>query len=490
MSDQAVADKSLQAEDDKAAAEKKEDLLRKILDVLEFYFSDINLSRNKFLAHKVLEDPYVPITLLMSFHKLKELTDNEDMLIEAIKLSKMLHITEDSKKVFRTTEIQPVDQIEEHVIYVENVPENKDHEWLRQIFSTYGQVFYVSLPVFRKSRQNKGFAFVEFASEKDALKAYQAFQSSNQLIPTSMPPEELLSIKTFDEPDSEVATEVDRKTLVNSVVETRELAQLGMKVMLKGDWRRLRNRFLNKLHTKNKQTKEKSDEKEVESVECNYKEGLVLKLEKAKHEGNLEEYLMGIRMRPKGGVVYVNNRKNSDFVFIRFATAEQAGNFLSQDLPHITLIEGKEEAKYWEMVAKIVAAKKNRQLEQKVERKREKRRARNKGRAGTSFEEGEDCAEEPTFESLLEQRHTSEQEKISIDLNLRSKRKKKRDRKTGQRTPANKHIFFEDDGAVEEDLNTGTDPQGVKRVADISTNGEEEPVLKKPLIESEKVSEI
>jgi len=54
----------------------------------------------------------------MTFHKLKELTEDESAVIEAVKLSKMLHLTEDNAKVFRTTEIQPVDQLDEHVIYV------------------------------------------------------------------------------------------------------------------------------------------------------------------------------------------------------------------------------------------------------------------------------------------------------------------------------------------------------------------------------------
>jgi La domain len=115
-------------------------LLQSILSTIEFYFSDINLSRNKFLAHKVLENPCkyfhftcitplhilkffssdVPVSLLLTFHKLQELTTNESLVIEAIKMSKMLHLSEDGTKVFRTTEIRPVDTIDEHLIYVVN----------------------------------------------------------------------------------------------------------------------------------------------------------------------------------------------------------------------------------------------------------------------------------------------------------------------------------------------------------------------------------
>jgi len=44
-------------------------LLQKILATLEFYFSDINLSRNKFLAHKVLENPCKQPQLCYFFNK-------------------------------------------------------------------------------------------------------------------------------------------------------------------------------------------------------------------------------------------------------------------------------------------------------------------------------------------------------------------------------------------------------------------------------------
>jgi hypothetical protein len=111
---------------------------------------------------------------------------------------------------------------------------------------------YVSLPVFKQSRLNKGFAFVEFSSDKEAMKSFevrchhlkkklfvatfkfpQAFQSCGLTIKEDITPEELLSIKTHEESPAEVSASVHRKDLVNSVVETRDLTQLGMKIMFK-----------------------------------------------------------------------------------------------------------------------------------------------------------------------------------------------------------------------------------------------------------------
>ncbi|CAB3359815.1 Hypothetical predicted protein [Cloeon dipterum] len=463
-------------------SECRESLLHKVNGVIEFYFSDINLSRNQYFAHKVLEDPYVPIDLLMTFHKLKELTDSKEVILDAIKMSKMLHVTPDGKKIYRTTEIQLVDQIEEHVIYVENVPENKDIEWLRQIFSSYGQVVYVSLPVFKKTRMNKGYAFIELASEKDVAKAYEAFKSTDLLICTNMPPEELLSIKTHETDNPADAPEVDRMKLVNSTVESRDLAKLGMKVMMKCDWRRLRNRYLNRLHVQNRTLKEESGAQEEE---CTYKKGLIVKLQKSKHLGNLAQYIEGIRLRPNGGVVFVTNHAKSDFVYIRFASAEQADALLSSDAPHITKLEGSEEVEYWENVTKIVAEKKERAFLKKIMKKKEKRLAKAQNQAGSVSDISEHGNTMDNFDNLVQNLQASvAEDQPVVDPSLRSKRKKKRDRKTGHKQPANKHIYFEDyDEAKETNGEVGMqDPKSEKgknkREADLGSNGEE-PSLKK-----------
>jgi La-related protein 7 len=75
----------------------------------------------------------VPVSLLLTFHKLQELTKDESLVIEAIKLSKMLHLTEDGTKVFRTTEIRPVDTIDEHLIYVVNISTVKTFSLINHI---------------------------------------------------------------------------------------------------------------------------------------------------------------------------------------------------------------------------------------------------------------------------------------------------------------------------------------------------------------------
>jgi hypothetical protein len=85
-----------------------------------------------------------------------------------------------------------------------------------------------------------------------------------------------------------------------------------------------------------------------------------------------------------------------------------------------------------------VAAKKQMKHEKWAERKREKRRARNAA-ARILQEEFGGAEHETNFDSLLEQRQGDEEHeqnqvgRIQIDPNLRTKRKKKRDRNTSSR---------------------------------------------------------
>jgi La-related protein 7 len=55
----------------------------------------------------------------------------------------------------------------------EQLPLDAQHEWLRDIFSAYGKVAYVSLPKYRTSGKIKGFAFVEFDTPEEANKTLE-----------------------------------------------------------------------------------------------------------------------------------------------------------------------------------------------------------------------------------------------------------------------------------------------------------------------------
>lgn len=67
------------------------------------------------------------------------------------------------------------------------------------MFSEFGTVVYVSIPKYKQNKENKGFAFVEFDSEKEAQTAISYFEGIGCKMPSETNPEDLKSITTFEE---------------------------------------------------------------------------------------------------------------------------------------------------------------------------------------------------------------------------------------------------------------------------------------------------
>lgn len=150
----------------------KKHLLRK---QLEFYFSDENLLHDKFLQKFLLreKDKGVPITVIENFNKVKEiLSDFKDLskriniIKDAIEASTFLKLNKKKNKIKRQIDfsLDNIDQedIDERSIYVENLPNNINHELLTAIFSRCGKVLHVSIPKFSDNKKPKGFGFIIF----------------------------------------------------------------------------------------------------------------------------------------------------------------------------------------------------------------------------------------------------------------------------------------------------------------------------------------
>lgn len=57
-------------------------------------------------------------------------------------------------------------------IWVGNLPYNSTESDIREMFEKYGQLTRVTVPMDRTGQRNKGFAFVEFETRKEAEDAY------------------------------------------------------------------------------------------------------------------------------------------------------------------------------------------------------------------------------------------------------------------------------------------------------------------------------
>lgn len=144
-----------------------------IREQMEFYFSDSNLMRDRFMKKQITEskDGFINLDIFLNFNKIKSLTLDTNIIGTALKQSELLQISEDGKRVKRTKPVSSPKNIDDRTVYVECLPHNVDHEWVKKIFSTCGQVLYVSIPRYKSTGDPKGFAFIEFDSVEAANKA-------------------------------------------------------------------------------------------------------------------------------------------------------------------------------------------------------------------------------------------------------------------------------------------------------------------------------
>ncbi|KAG6445679.1 hypothetical protein O3G_MSEX004079 [Manduca sexta] len=191
---------------------RKKQLYENILKQMEFYFSDANLNKDRFLGDLVNIDPYVSLDIFLKFNKIRSMTQDVNDIIKAMKHSTFLELSEDKLKVKRKTPVLPYD-VDARTVYVESIPVTASREWLERVFSDYGKVVYISLPKFKNSQKIKGYGFVEFNKPEEAQKCIHKFTKMGCKLPTCMQPDELTSIKMFS---------VDEPTDGTEIKETRD----------------------------------------------------------------------------------------------------------------------------------------------------------------------------------------------------------------------------------------------------------------------------
>lgn len=148
----------------------------KIIKQIEYYFGDFNLPRDKFLREKVkIDEGWVPIETLLTFNRLKSLTEEEGKVADAIRQSTLLEVSADGKKVRRspekplpesTTERQQ--KLDELTVYAKGFPTTATIDDLLEFFSQFGRCLNVFMRRLPSSRKFKGSVFATFDKEEDA----------------------------------------------------------------------------------------------------------------------------------------------------------------------------------------------------------------------------------------------------------------------------------------------------------------------------------
>ncbi|XP_002980176.2 la-related protein 6C [Selaginella moellendorffii] len=121
-----------------------EDTRAQVVQQVEFYFSDANLPTDNYLMKFIKKDPegFVPIPIIGSFRKIKQLTKNYGALAAALRSSSKLVVSEDGKKVRRAEPLADIDldEIQGRTVVAENLPEDHSIQSLEKLFGTIGSV--------------------------------------------------------------------------------------------------------------------------------------------------------------------------------------------------------------------------------------------------------------------------------------------------------------------------------------------------------------
>lgn len=78
---------------------RKKQVYENIMKQMEFYFSDANLSKDRFLGDLVKRDPFVPLSEFLKFNKIRTMTHDITDIIKSMKHSTFLELSDDKLKV-------------------------------------------------------------------------------------------------------------------------------------------------------------------------------------------------------------------------------------------------------------------------------------------------------------------------------------------------------------------------------------------------------
>mmetsp|Transcript_91878 Transcript_91878/g.260119 ORF Transcript_91878/g.260119 Transcript_91878/m.260119 type:complete len:820 (-) Transcript_91878:119-2578(-) len=160
----------------RAGEERESDTwLERVRRQVDFYFSDANLRRDKFMQRKISEgNGLVALSTILQFNRIRGLRCRYPaQLAQAIRKSDMLVLSEDKTKVQRDLSKAPAEHVDPtaRTVYIEGLPLTFGIDDLAHYLARHGCVRLVELPHHKQTREPRGFCFVEYSKEEEAAAA-------------------------------------------------------------------------------------------------------------------------------------------------------------------------------------------------------------------------------------------------------------------------------------------------------------------------------
>ncbi|XP_076283757.1 la autoantigen-like [Lasioglossum baleicum] len=181
-----VEEKSTKVEEKSIKVEEpSSELLTKIKNQVEFYFGDVNMQRDKFLIEQTkLDEGWVPMTIMFNFKMLASMSKDANVVLKALESSELIEVSEDKKKIRRSTKHPLPVYNEEYrkaqearTVYVKGFPVNDTNiEKLKNFFNAYEPFENIIMRKYNDSDKKlrfKGSIFIQFKTLEDA-KAFMA----------------------------------------------------------------------------------------------------------------------------------------------------------------------------------------------------------------------------------------------------------------------------------------------------------------------------
>lgn len=155
-------------------------LSEKIKQQLDYYFSDVNIIKDKFLLGEIQKDDgWVKLSVLLTFSRLQQLTKDENRIVEALQKcqSDVIELDDSKRQIRRKNKLPDAEEykkeLDSRTLHISGFPTDYTFDFLRTFCSQFGEVESVAMRRHFKTRFFKGCIHVVYKRVEDAKKVLE-----------------------------------------------------------------------------------------------------------------------------------------------------------------------------------------------------------------------------------------------------------------------------------------------------------------------------